>query len=240
MAILPHLRPVPETPSERIPPLENGDRLTRDEFERRYEAMPQVKKAELIEGVVYMPSPVSHLRHGGPHFDLIGWLSVYRSATPGISGGDNSSLRLDLDNEPQPDGFLMVLPEYGGQAIIDEDGYIEGAPELVAEVAASSASYDLGVKLQAYRRNRVREYVVWRVLDREIDWFSLRGQRYEPLGPGADGYLRSEVLPGLRLDPGGMVARDMQAVSRVAQEGIATDEHAAFVRKLQAAEAARG
>ncbi len=29
-----------------IPPLENGDRLNRDEFEQRYEAMPSLKKAE--------------------------------------------------------------------------------------------------------------------------------------------------------------------------------------------------
>src|SRR5690348_14823230 len=120
-----------------VPPLENGDRLTRAEFERRYAAMPHVKKAELIEGVVYMPSPVSE-RHSAPHFDLIGWLSLYRIATPGVAGGDNGTLRLDVDNEPQPDVFLRIQAECGGQCRIGDEGYIEGAPELVAEVAMSS------------------------------------------------------------------------------------------------------
>jgi hypothetical protein len=153
-----------------IPPLQNGDRLTRDEFERRYAAMPDVKKAELVEGVVYMPSPVSTENHGSPHFDLASVLGAYRMATPGVQGGDNATIRLDLDNEPQPDLFLRIAEEHGGQSRI-EDGYVVGAPELVAEIAASRVSYDLHDKLNAYRRNEVREYVVWRVLEREIDWF---------------------------------------------------------------------
>ena len=163
-----------------IPPLCNGDHLTRNEFERRYEAMPGVNKAELIEGVVHMPSPVSAEEHGEPHFDLNGWLFVYRAHTPPVRGGDNSTLRLDLDNEPQPDGYLRLLPECGGQAKVI-DGYVTGAPELIVEVAASSASYDLHEKLHAYRRNGVREYIVWRVWDEAIDWLVLRGGRYEPL-----------------------------------------------------------
>lgn len=122
-----------------IPLLENGDRLTRVEFERRYEAMPRLKRAELIEGVVYLPSPVNLRHHGQPHYDLIGWLTAYRAKTPGLLMGDNSTVRLDLDNEPQPDVQLLIEPERGGQATIDDD-YVEGAPELVAEVAASSAS----------------------------------------------------------------------------------------------------
>src|SRR5438067_6966374 len=145
------------------PPLESGDRLTRAEFERRYDAMPGLKKAELIEGVVHMPSPVTFRKHARPHLYLNGWLLHYLAATPGVDGGDNASLRLDLDNEPQPDGFLMILPSHGGQARIDEDDYVAGGPELVAEVASSSASYDLHAKLHVYRRNGVREYVVWRV-----------------------------------------------------------------------------
>src|SRR5947209_4909216 len=107
--------------AEKIPPLENGDQLTRPEFERRYGAMPHLKKAELIKGVVCMPSPVNHEKHASPHFDLIGWLGMYRMATPGVRGGDNGSLRLDLDNEPQPDAYLMVLPMHGGQARIDAE-----------------------------------------------------------------------------------------------------------------------
>src|SRR5437762_1692345 len=118
--------------TEKVPPLQNGDRLTRSEFERRYKAMPDLKKAELIEGVVYMPSPVSFDKHAGPHFNLITWLGVYSAFSPGVRGADNGTLRLDLDNEPQPDGFLMVLRSHGGQARVDEDGSVAGGPELVA------------------------------------------------------------------------------------------------------------
>jgi hypothetical protein len=143
-----------------IPPLENGDRLTRAEFERRYEAMPHLKKAELIEGVVYVPSPVRHRYHGKQHSRLNAWLVHYEAGTPGVDVGDNSTVRLDLDNEPQPDCLLFIQPEHGGRVKFDEKGYIEGGPDLVAEVAASSVSYDLHNKLNAYRRNGVREYVV--------------------------------------------------------------------------------
>lgn len=125
-----------------VPPLENGDRLTRAEFERRYRAMPHIKKAELIEGVVHMPSPVRTDQHAEPHLDLIAFLGIYRHFTPGVRGGDNSTVRLDLDNEPQPDGTLFKAQ--GGTARIDADGYIRGAPELAAEIAASSVSFDLG------------------------------------------------------------------------------------------------
>src|SRR5947209_10401644 len=121
------------------PPLEPGDRLTREEFERRYDAMPRLKKAELIEGVVYMPSPVRHHRHSRPQFRLITWLGTYEAATPGVQGGDNGTARLDLDNEPQPDAYLFVDPDCGGQARISADDYVELAPEQVGEVAASSA-----------------------------------------------------------------------------------------------------
>src|SRR3954453_7071257 len=157
---IPHDQPPAAAP---IPPLQNGDRLTRPEFERRYDAMPGLKKAELIEGIVYMGSPVSHEGHGKPHLWLIGWLTRYLTATPGVDGGDNSSLRLDPDNMPQPDVCLYILHAAGGVIRISEDDYIEGAPELVAEVSSSSVSYDLHEKLRVYRRNGVREYLVWRV-----------------------------------------------------------------------------
>src|SRR4051794_37723460 len=121
-----------------IPRLENGDCLSRAEFERRYEAMPELKKAELIEGEVYVGSPVRHRQHSAPHLQLNGWLAVYLADTPGVEGGDNGSLRMDTANEPQPDAFLMIKPECGGRARITDDDYVEGAPELVAEIAASS------------------------------------------------------------------------------------------------------
>jgi hypothetical protein len=214
--------------------LQNGDHLTQAEFERRYEAMPNVTKAELIEGVVYMPSPVSDENHGAPHFDLITWMGVYRSATPGVRGGDNSTLRLDVDNEPQPDAHLIILPSHGGQ-VRREGGYIVGAPELVAEVAASRASIDLHAKLNAYRRNGVREYIVWRVYDRAIDWFILHEGRYDRLAPNNLGVYQSQVLPGLWLDPAPLIAGDMLAVLQMLQQGLATPEHAAFVARLQQA-----
>jgi Uma2 family endonuclease len=220
-------------PTSKIPPLTNGDRLSQAEFLRRYSAMPDLHHAELIEGVVYMPSPVSHTFHGAPHFDLIAWLGQYQIHTPGVDGGDKSTLRLDDLNVPQPDAFLIVLPSHGGQVRFDADGYITGAPELVAEVAASSAAIDLNAKFAAYLRNGVREYIVWRVYDGAIDWFVSRKGRFERLLPGEAGRLESEVLPGLWLAPAALVAGDMLTVVKMAQQGIATPEHAAFVSRLQ-------
>jgi Uma2 family endonuclease len=230
--IMPHYGEQEPVMVKRTPELRAGDRLTRTEFERRYEAMSHLKKAELIEGMVYMPSPVSTEEHGSPHFDLITWLGVYRAHTLGVQGGDNATLRLDLDNEPQPDAFLRILPEFGGQSHT-LNGYIEGAPELVAEIAASSASYDLHDKLNAYRRNSVREYVVWRVWDRAIDWFVLRHGEYQELRPTAGGWYRSEVFPGLWLDPAVLIEGDLRQVLQVLQEGLNSPEHADFVRRLQ-------
>jgi Uma2 family endonuclease len=221
--------------SEAPPALENGDRMTRAEFERRYDAMPNLKKAELIEGVVYVPSPVTYRKHARPHLQIITWLGNFDAATAGVEGGDNASLRLDLDNEPQPDGFLMILPSHGGQARIDEDDYVAGGPELVAEVASSSASYDLHTKFNVYRRNEVREYIAWRTRDRAIDWFVQREGEYERLAPGADGYYRSEVLPGLWLDAEALIGGDMTTVLRVLEQGLASPEHAEFVARLERA-----
>ena len=223
-------RPEP-TPDVVVPPLENGDRLTRDEFERRYEAMPKLKKAELIEGVVHTASAVRFRHHGSPHFHLVTWMGTYQCGTPGIAGADNSTARMDLDNEPKPDALLLIEPARGGQAIIDADDYVKGAPELVAEVPASRASYDLHAKLTVYRRNGMREYLVWRVLDRAIDWFVPRGGQFVPLAP-AGGLLKSEVFPGLWLDPEALVAGDMTRVLAVLQQGLNSPEHAAFVTRL--------
>jgi Uma2 family endonuclease len=226
------------SPAEAVPPLREGERLDRDEFERRYEAMPDKQKAELIDGVVYMPSPVYFEDHGRPHFDLIGWLAAYRFATPGVQGADNTSLRLDLQNEPQPDACLLVLPSHGGRVRIEGGRWIVGGPEFIAEVAASSTSYDLNQKKNAYQRNGVREYVVWRVLDGAIDWFVLREGGYEPLPAAEDGVCRSEVLPGLWLAPAALIAGDVERVAAVLREGLSSPEHAAFVADLAQAAAA--
>ena len=144
----------PSQPQTAIPRLENGDRLSRAEFERRYEAMPELKKAELIEGEVYVGSPVRHRQHSASALAAQRLVGSIRGGTPGVEAGDNGSIRMDTANMPQPDAFLMIKPERGGQARITDDDYVEGAPELIAEIAASSVSYDLGKKLHAYRPQR--------------------------------------------------------------------------------------
>jgi Uma2 family endonuclease len=220
----------------RIPELRAGDRLSRAEFERRYSAMPNVKKAELIEGVVYMPSPVSSVEHGNPHFDLVTFLGFYRVATPGIEGSDNATVRLDGENEPQPDAYLRIVPQFGGQTR-DDGKYVAGAPELVAEIAASSVSYDLHDKLRSYQRNGVREYLVWRVWDSAIDWFVLRDGRFERMSPVDSGHYQSAVFPGLWLDLDALLRGDVLRVLTVLQQGIVSPEHATFVAQLQSAQA---
>lgn len=217
---------------DRIPPLSAGDRLTVAEFERRYAAMPELKKAELVEGVVYVPSPVSQSRHGHPHSCLAYWLNHYAARTPGSETGDNATVRLDLDNEPQPDLLLYLLPVCGGRTHLDAGGMLEGPPELVVEITASRASYDLHDKLHAYRRSGVPEYLVWRVDDGDFDWFVLRDGRYDRL-PEVGGMLRSEVFPGLWLDVAAALRRDLPALARAVEAGTASPEHAAFVGGLR-------
>jgi hypothetical protein len=213
-----------------IPPLESGDVLSRDEFERRYEAMPNVK-AELIEGVVYVASPVNFKRHGQPESDLGVWLGYYRWRTPGVSSGHNSTIRLSEDSEPQPDLLLCIDPACGGQVQLN-DGIIEGAPELVSEIAASSVSIDLNAKFRAYRNNVVHEYLVWRVMDGEIDWFQLQGDQYVRLQSDASGVLRSNFFPGLWLDAPAMLRGDMTAVEDCLRAGLADPSHQAFIAEL--------
>lgn len=213
-----------------ILPLENGDRLTRAEFERRYQAMPHLKKAELIEGVVYMASPLRFEPHAEPHSSIIGWLWVYRIATPGVRLGDNATVRLDLDNEPQPDALLRL--ESGGSSTISEDGYVEGPPEFIAEIAASSASYDLHDKLTVYRRNGVQEYLVWQIYNHRLDWFRLIEGEYRALEPDTEGVLRSQVFPGLWLATPALLAGDLATVLSVLQNGLASPEHATFLQQL--------
>ncbi|HYT91917.1 MAG TPA: Uma2 family endonuclease [Gemmataceae bacterium] len=214
------------------PPLRHGQKLSRAEFERRYDAMPELKKAELIDGVVYMPSPVTN-DHGKPHARVIGWMWLYEMNTPGVTTCDNGSVRLDLKSMPQPDACLRIEETHGGQSSVGPDRYIEGAPELVAEVAVSSADFDLDVKLPLYRRNKAREYIVWRVEDKEIDWFTLRGGNYARLRPGADGLHHSKIFPGLWLDAAALIAGDLKAVAAAVQQGTNSPEHAAFLQKLQ-------
>ena len=215
-------------------PLENGDRLTREEFERRYAAMPDVKKAELIDGVVYMGSPVRFGQHGQPHARLLTWLGTYAAFTQGVRLGDNATVRLDSDTEPQPDALLRIEPEVGGSSRISEDDYVEGAPELVAEISSSTASYDLHDKMNAYCRAGVKEYLVWRVDDKQVDWFVLRDGAYQRLTPDASGGMTSRTFPGLRLAVPALLAGDIAQVVVGLQKGLDTAEHAEFVTRLEA------
>ncbi len=223
---------------ESIPPLESGDNLTRDEFERRYEAMPEVKKAELINGVVYMGSPVRFRNHARPHSHIVTWLGNYEAATPGTLQFDNTTVRLDEDNEPQPDAGLMIEADRGGQAIIDRDDYIRGAPELIVEVAASSASRDLNIKKRAYELRGVREYVVWRVRQGALDWFELSEGAFVRRALDAEGLHKSVVFPGLSLDPMALLRGDLAAVLDRLRLGLASPEHAEFVARLNPPEPA--
>ena len=215
-----------------VPPLHNGDRLTRAEFERIYAAHPEIKKAELIEGIVYMPSPARHREHGKPHFHSIGWLNLYSAATPGVEGSDNVTLRLDLENEPQPDALLFLLPEYGGNARVGEDGYLEGAPELIIEVAASSASYDLNQKKRVYARNGVAEYIVYLAYEQRIIWFILREGVYVAQQPDDNGLLKSGGFPGLWLLPEALLAGEIARMLETLQQGLASPAHKTFSAEL--------
>lgn len=215
-----------------IPPLENGDLLTRAEFERRYTAMPNLKKAELIEGIVYMASPLRFEPHAEPHADLMGWLWSYKIATPGVRLGDNPTVRLDVDNEPQPDAVLLIDSQHGGQTCLSDDGYIEGSPEFVAEISASTATIDLRDKKRVYRRNGVKEYLVWQVIDRRIDWFYLQEETYISLLPDAEGIIRSRIFPGLWLSVPSLLNGDMPSAIATLQTGLNSNAHQEFVEQL--------
>jgi Uma2 family endonuclease len=196
---------------ESPPMLESGDRLSREEFHRRYCARPDIKKAELVSGVVYVPSPARVL-HGEPHSSMNGWLHAYKSRTPGVRVSLETTVYLGDDTEVQPDIVMFFDPPRPGGARVREDHYIEGPPQLVVEIAVSSVSYDLHDKLEAYRRAGVLEYIAWRVNDRAIDWFRLQNGAYIRIEPDERGVIESAVFPGLRLAVQQMIAGDDAAV----------------------------
>ena len=216
-----------------VPPLNNGDLLTRAEFERIYAARPEIKKAELIEGVVYVPSPARHREHGKPHFQTVGWLNLYSAATPGVEGSDHATLRLDHENEVQPDALLFLLPECGGRARIGEDGYLEGPPELIVEVAATSASYDLNQKKRVYARSGVAEYIVYLAYEQRVIWFILREGVFGELQPDESGLLKSEKFPGLWLQPDALLAGEISSLLEALQLGLASPDHKTFCDALE-------
>jgi Uma2 family endonuclease len=214
-----------------IPPLEAGDHINQESFHERYQVMPEHVRAELIGGVVYMASPLKR-PHARTQAECMRWLLAYNHATPGTEVSDGASVILGERSEPQPDACLLIAPEKHG-ATRDVDEYYFGPPELIVEVASSSESYDLHSKKTDYETGGVREYVVVLIRQSKVIWFVLRGGKYAELAPDANGIVRSEVFPGLWLDPGALLRRDATRVLEVVQQGIATPEHAAFVEKLK-------
>jgi Uma2 family endonuclease len=219
--------------------LENGDHLTAPEFLRRYEAMPHIKKAELIEGIVYMGSPVRYTSHGRPDLLIQGWLGTYEASSPGVEAVTNTTVQLDSENVPQPDALLRLSEKCGGQSRVDEKDYLDGTPELVIEIAASSASIDTREKLRAYRRNGVPEYVIWLVDEKEIRCLRLESGEYIPVKLDDDKIFRSQVFPGLWLNLQSALALDTGAVLRTLQGGLKTRAHQQFVAKLGLSKSAR-
>jgi Uma2 family endonuclease len=216
---------------ELIPPLANGDHLDQKTFHERYKAMPSHVRAELIGGIVYMSSPLKR-KHGRSGGRLSHWLVTYEDATPGTEALENASAILGPESEPQPDGCLFILPEYGGQVWEDEEGYLNGAPEFIGEISDSSESIDLNRKKLDYEEAGVREYFVAALRTKQVFWFARRRGKFKAVSPGTDGILRSEVFPGLWLDPAAFLSRDYQQVLAVLRQGLASPEHAAFVAKL--------
>jgi Uma2 family endonuclease len=213
------------------PPLREGDRLGSAEFLRRWEAMPLLKHAELIGGVCFMPSPVNY-PHARIHSSMDAWLWFYQDATPGCETGADCTWAMGPKDVPQPDIFLRILAEFGGQSRV-EGAYATGAPELVVEVSGSSVSRDLGVKLDLYRRAGVREYLTVLLESREVLWRYLSRGRYREITADDAGLLRSRLFPGLWLDPDALWS-PKRSIRTAVEEGIRSPEHAAFVRRLLA------
>ena len=214
-----------------VPRLVDGERLGRAEFHRRYEAMPPRTRAELVGGIVHMPSPMS-ADHGESTPDITIWLGLYRRRTPGVRQADGATLILGEFGEPQPDALLRIEPERGGSCFVNEENYLTGPPELIVEVARSSRPIDLGGKRDDYERAGVREYVVVALDPDEVHWHVRRDDRLERIPPGPYGLYRSAAFPGLWLDPAALLSGDLEGIIAALERGLATLEHAAFVARL--------
>ena len=217
-----------------VPALVTGERMDREEFLRRWEALPDLKHAELIDGVVFVPSPVS-VTHCFYHTHLDFWIAYYTAHTPGLISGAEGTCYI-ADSAPQPDVFLIILPEYGGRTRRGgtNDNYLVGAPELLVEVSVSTADADFGPKLALYQRTGVNEYVTVETQPKRLVWRVLIDGSYRELHPGPDGILRSHQFPGLWLDPAALFRNDRLAILSTLQQGMATPEYAAFQSELAA------
>jgi Uma2 family endonuclease len=211
------------------PELHNGDQMTRAEFHRAYERTEEKFKAELIRGIVYVASPLT-LGHGVNHLPLGTALFAYGSRTPGTQAADNATILLGDESEPQPDLFLRILPEYGGQSRTTRDDYVEGAPELIAEIANTSRSIDLHGKLEDYTQHGVREYLVLTLGEGRLRWFDL--QNCKELRADSEGICRIRCFPGLWIDERAVIEKDFARLITVLDQGLATEEHARFVKQL--------
>ena len=220
----------PSAITELIHRVRAGDQDAATEFMRRYELTPPGFTAELIGGVVHVPSRLSR-PHGRGSFVLTTWLGVYQARTPGVEGLENATTVMDELGVPQPDVQLRILPECGGQTR-DEGQYVAGAPELVVEVAQSSRPIDLGAKRADYERAGVKEYVVVTLDPAEVHWHVRRGKELVRVRPGRDGLYRSKVFPGLWLDPSALLNQEIASVFATLDRGLATPEHQAFVARL--------
>jgi len=222
--------------SERTPVVDSprtlveGQRLDQSTFHALYEAMPPGTRAELIDGVVYMPGPVG-LEHGLAHVPVIMWLGYYAEQTPGVQVLDNATTILGWKSEPQPDGLLRILPDCEGRTQ-NKKGFIHGAPELVVEVAEATRYVDLGPKLADYQRAGVLEYVVRAIDPDEIFWYGQEQGALVQRLIGGDGLYSSTVFRGLWLDPRALISGDTRRQRAVLDLGCATPEHAAFVARL--------
>jgi Uma2 family endonuclease len=216
-----------------VPELHSGDRLTQAEFHRLYSLQPPHVRAELINGIVYMSSPQRD-PHGIMTIKVGTVLELYSERTPGTLAGNNTTTILGEDSEPQPDLHLRLLPEFGGRARLDEEEYVVGPPELVVEVSHSTAAVDLHLKKEDYRKAGVREYLV--VLPRpepgQLRGFDLENNRER--NPDRQGVWKSRVFPGLWIDGPGLLAGDTTRLRRTLELGLATPQHAAFVKRLNA------
>jgi Uma2 family endonuclease len=208
----------------------NGDRMGQAEFHRRYEAYPNETKFELVGGIVYMASPLRR-PHGKFHIGLGMLLGLYEAETPGVEALDNATMILGEESEPQPDLALRILSNYGGQSQETEDEYVQGPPELVAEVAHSTRALDMHQKLRDYLVAGVQEYLVLCVEEKELHWFRFNPQR--ELKPDEKGIQRSRIFPGLWINGPALLNDDLLAAVRTLRQGLASPEHAAFVRKLE-------
>jgi Uma2 family endonuclease len=213
-----------------VPPLVAGDKLTRDEFLRRWEAMPDLKCAELIGGIVYMPSPLC-LEHGDNDAWVTGWLAYYAIHTPGCQPAVNATWLMHQD-AAQPDTCLRILPDYGGQSRV-QGRYAAGAPEFLAEMCLSSTSYDLHQKLELYRSAGVQEYLAVLLREQEVRWHVRAGDVFEAIPLPTDGVYKSRVFPGLWLHAEALLANDMVRVMATLNLGLQCPEHAEFVKQLQ-------